>query len=142
MAGIKIKELLLGEMKRSGLSARGLALKMNLPPQSINNWIDSNIHPNAKSLNAIAAYFRVKPGDLIDDPGDPTSMMGTPQNRYHADPLAESLMMNIDTLRNDLTNLAARIDAQGRHIDRVCNALDRFADTGDRLPLKRLRDAV
>lgn len=31
-------------MKRSGLSARGLAVRMGLPPQSINNWIDSNTH--------------------------------------------------------------------------------------------------
>lgn len=73
MAGIKIKDLLLGEMKRSGLSARGLAVRMGLPPQSINNWIDSNTHPSAKSLVSIAAYFKVRPGDLIDNPGEPAA---------------------------------------------------------------------
>ena len=45
MAGIKIKDLLLGEMERSGLSARGLAVRMGPPPQSINNWaVSTNIH--------------------------------------------------------------------------------------------------
>jgi hypothetical protein len=40
---------------------------MKLPPQSINNWIDSNINPNDASLKKIAAYFNIKVSDLMDD---------------------------------------------------------------------------
>mgnify|MGYP003588019401 CR=1 FL=1 len=42
------------------------------------------------------------------------------------------LMMNIATLQNEIIKLAARIEAQGQRILRLQDALDRYADTGER----------
>ena len=50
-----------------------------------------------------------------------------------SDPLIASLLLNIKLMSD-------RLDAQGRHIDRVCNALENFANTGDMMPLKHLSD--
>jgi len=67
MANDKIKKLLMNESDGKNISRRELAMRMKLPPQSINNWIDSDINPNDASLKKIARYFNTSVASLMDD---------------------------------------------------------------------------
>lgn len=77
MSNERIRELLRKEMATKRLSQRRLAAKIKIPPASIGNYLDTDMQPNMKSLEAIAAYFRVPVSALLDDapfvPAPPTS---------------------------------------------------------------------
>lgn len=51
-------------------------------------------------------------------------------------PLFASLSLNIKTMEQSITSLTKRLDAQRSDIDRIEAALQKYADTGDTLPLK------
>lgn len=73
MATDKIRDLLIKASDGNNVSRRELASRIGVPPQSVNNWIDSKLSPNNESLKKLAKYFKVRPGDLINDQEAATS---------------------------------------------------------------------
>lgn len=107
MASDKIRKLLTNASDRQNLSRRALAFRMKVPPQSVNNWIDSEMNPSNASLKKIAAYFNVTVADLMDDRDNHMPAPTPPPP--HSDLLIKALMDRLDEMSKRLDEMNKRL---------------------------------
>lgn len=65
MTEIRFKQNLNLLLAERGVSQSDLADALNMPRQTVNNWIMGNTHPSAHRAQLVADYFKVSVSDLL-----------------------------------------------------------------------------
>lgn len=167
MDNLKLRELFKEEFNK-GISRRALGKKIGIPFTSINNYLDTDMRPSTKTLEKIAAYFRVPISVLLGEspgasgsPPDPVSTAETNPllvrllNQYEkrldaqkarAEYLASKIENAIGVLNARLEKIDAenqsqwnRLDLQGKMLTDLRNVLIECGKIESIKPLGKLR---
>lgn len=61
------------EIARSGKQQKEIALELDIPSSTLNNWSTGKVIPRVRMLNKLAEYFKCSIDDLISSSEDTTT---------------------------------------------------------------------